>query len=54
MKKIILALFLCTLLTHAFSQPFPLTDADADDRDTTELATLPWFGNNQYLNDFSR
>lgn len=33
---------------NCFSQT-SFIDNDADDRDTTELEALPWFGNNQYL-----
>lgn len=51
MKKILLLQLLLGLMLNCFSQTYQIIDNDADDRDTTELESLPWFGNNQYLNN---
>lgn len=42
----------CILTASLLSQTIQYIDDDANDRDTTELETLPWFGNNQYLYNF--
>jgi Secretion system C-terminal sorting domain len=52
MKRVIFILLISVISTTIFGQTYQLIDNDADDRDTTELETLPWFGNNQYLNNF--
>ncbi len=39
-------------MVSSFSQTIEYVDDDAQDRDSTEAETLPWFGNNQYLNNF--
>jgi len=53
MKKNLTALlvFLC-LFQIAESQPIDTLDCDKPDRDTIELESLPWFGNNAYLENF--
>lgn len=51
MRKIFFTALFCILATSIFSQ-ITYIDDDAPDRDTTELESLPWFGNNQYLENF--
>ncbi len=38
-------------MISSFSQTIEYVDDDAQDRDSTEAEALPWFGNNQYLNN---
>ena len=53
MRKIILVLTLYFFLTSvSFAQVPDTLICDVPDRDTTELETLPWFGNNDYLENF--
>lgn len=49
MKKYFLALFLLLIANISFAQTSDTLSCDAPDRDTTELESLPWFGNNDYL-----
>lgn len=51
MKKfILLPLFL--LVSISFAQAQDTLDCDAPDQDTTEFKQLPWFDNNDYLENF--
>ena len=53
MKKNILFLLLlgCVTLT-TYSQSNDTLLCDKTDRDTSEFENLPWFGNNDYLENF--
>lgn len=53
MKKIILAISVCVcLISMSFAQTPDTLDCDVPDRDITESESLPWFGNNDYLENF--
>jgi len=53
MKKLLFVLIIVTASAFkSFSQTPDTLDCDAPDRDTTEAELLPWFGNNDYLENF--
>ena len=50
MKKIIIILLiLISIGDCTIAQSIDTLQCDAPDRDTTEFENLPWFGNNNYL-----
>lgn len=53
MKKLLFSFIasICITISSFAQLPDTLT-CDVPDRDTTELENLPWFGNNQYLENF--
>lgn len=51
-KKSVIFLFAALFFIQRNSYAQDVIDDDAPDRDTTELEALPWFGNNQYLENF--
>jgi hypothetical protein len=51
MKKLLFSLFVFVVL-NSYSQTPDTLICDVPDRDTTEAELLPWFGNNDYLENF--
>lgn len=52
MKKILICLILTTLINVCSINAQSTDSCGTDDMDSTEFINQPWFGNNQYLNDF--
>jgi len=52
MRNLFLLLLSTLFLQIGFSQSYTPVDDDTDAPDSSEMETLPWFGNNQYLEDF--
>lgn len=51
MKKLLATLTLSFCL-YAQAQTGTIQECDAPDRDTSTLLSIPWFGNNNYLEAF--